>query len=225
MADPSGKSPSRKPLIFSEIEELRRKGYNQSQIAAMHGVSRQAVSWHKQTYGGFLTYRQVVNKLWPWKTTDLHGKSKVYQRLRDHGEYVLTRGEGMSADKLGRLRSWWRVLRKDGVVVEFDPELPPLPGISPHGGFAYRERLPQDGVLLIRVNEHTTLTEGGRRIWCWPPEWPMPDSEDHGIPAAPPPTCQGSAYIYLTSLHRQEFLDSLDPEEATEADRYIVIRE
>ena len=58
----------------------------------MHGVSRQAVLWHKQTYGGYLTYRQVVNKAWPWKTTNLHGKSKVYQRLRDHGDYMLTQG-------------------------------------------------------------------------------------------------------------------------------------
>jgi len=83
------KSAGRKPLIFSEIEALRRPGHSQSEIAAMHGVSRQAVSWQKQTYGGYLTYRQVVNKAWPWKTTSLHGKSKVYQRLRDHGEYML----------------------------------------------------------------------------------------------------------------------------------------
>lgn len=65
-------------VIFSEIEALRKQGHSQREIAAMHGVSRQAVSWQKQTFTGYLTHRQVVNKARPWKATDLHGKSKVY---------------------------------------------------------------------------------------------------------------------------------------------------
>ena len=42
----------RRPLTFSVIEALRQNGYNQTEIANMHGVSRQAVSWHKIEYGG-----------------------------------------------------------------------------------------------------------------------------------------------------------------------------
>lgn len=131
-------------------------------------MSRQAVSWHLKTYGGQLSPRQLANEAWPWDTTSAHSKSKVYQRLRDHGEFMLTGGGAMSEDKLKRLRSWWRKLRADDVVVEFDPTIPPVPGVSPHGGFAYRQRTPDDGDLLIRVNEHTQLTEEGRRLWCWP---------------------------------------------------------
>ncbi|ASR86715.1 immunity repressor [Mycobacterium phage Snape] len=161
---------SRQPLIPSVIEDLRRRGFNQSQIAEMHGVTRQAVSWQKKTYGGRLTTRQVVQQAWPWETTKLHGKSKAYQRLRDHGEYMRQGSfKGMSADKVQRLKSWWRMLRDDDVVLEFDPSIEPYPGMA-GGGFRYVPRRLEDEDLLIRVNEHTNLTEEGEMIWCWPPK-------------------------------------------------------
>lgn len=164
------KAVHRAPLVFSVIEELRRKGYNQTEIAEMHGVSRQAVSWHKKTYGGALTLRQIVDEAWPWVTNNDHSRAKPYQRLRDHGEFMATGGKKMSEDKISRLRSWWRYLRDNNVVLEFDPDIPPEAGISPNGGFAYRERGKADGDLLIRVNEHTFLTKQGKTIWCWPSE-------------------------------------------------------
>ncbi|GJJ24139.1 serpin family protein [Mycolicibacterium mageritense] len=157
-------------LSKDEIEALKAQGYNQTQIAKMFGVSRQAVSWHLKTYGGRLSPRQVANECWPWDTTNAHGKAKSYQRLRDHGEFMLTRGRGMSEDKLKRLRSWWRMLRDENVVLEFGPDIPPVPGVSPNGGFAYRERISDDGDLLIRVNRYTHLTEEGKMIWRWPPD-------------------------------------------------------
>lgn len=94
----------------------------------MHGVSRQAVSWQKKTYGGHLTPRQEIQAAWPWITTAVHGKSKPYQRLRDHGEFVITKGKGMSDDKKSRLLAWWKMLRDADVVVEFDPDIPPARG-------------------------------------------------------------------------------------------------
>lgn len=162
---------TRSPLYLSVIEDLRRKGFNQSEIAEMHGVTRQAVSWHKQTYGGRLTPRQVVNQAWPWKTTNLHGKSKAYQRLRDHGEFIANGDfRGMSEDKIRRLKAWWKYLRYNDVVLEFDPAIPPTPGVAPYGGFRYVQRNDADENLLIRVNEHTDLTDEGEVIWCWPPD-------------------------------------------------------
>jgi len=160
------------PLTIGVIEELRRKGYNQTDIAEMHGVTRQAVSWHKVEYGGELNTRQIVNQHWPWVTTKKQGASTAYQRLRDHGEFMATGGKGMSEGKLKRLQTWLNYLREQQVVLEFDPELPPEPGLSPHGGFAYRKRLKSDADLLIRVNEHTNLTPEGRMIWRFPPRDP-----------------------------------------------------
>lgn len=165
-----GQPNSRQPLIFSEIEELRRAGYNQTEIAKLHGVTRQAVSWQKRTYGGAETPRQVVNASWPWETTHAHSCTKTFQNLRSHGEFMLTGGRGMSEDKRSRLEAWWRKMRRENLVLEFDPNLPPEKGVSSVGGFAYRPRQVSDGSLLIRVNELTTLTERGRAIWCWPSE-------------------------------------------------------
>ncbi|AVP42197.1 immunity repressor [Mycobacterium phage SuperAwesome] len=160
---------TRAPLIFSVIEDLRKKGYNQSEIAEMHGVTRQAVSWQKKTYGGHLTPRQIVNEAWPWQTTNLHGKSKPFQRLRDHGEFMATGGRGMNETKLKLLRSFWTKLRDEDVVVEFDPNIEPYPGMA-GGGFRYVPRTLADDDLLIRANEYTTLTANGKRIWVWPPD-------------------------------------------------------
>lgn len=137
----------------------------------MYGVSRQAVSWHKKTYGGFLTTRQIVNKAWPWKTTNVHGKCKPYQRLRDHGEFMARGADGVHGEKMARLIAWWARLRDENVVLEFDPSFPPEPGVSPAGGFRYEPRLDSDGDLLIRVNEYTDLSEEGRMIWRWPPSY------------------------------------------------------
>lgn len=135
----------------------------------MYGVTRQAVSWHLKTYGAPLSTRQIVNQAWPWETENGHDQSTAYKRLRDHGEFMRTGGKGMSEDKLKRLKSWYRKLRDENIVVEFDPDLPPIKGVSPVGGFAYRPRESGDGDLLIRVNEHTTLTPEGEVLWCWPP--------------------------------------------------------
>ncbi|AZS08274.1 immunity repressor [Mycobacterium phage IronMan] len=167
---PKAKATARQALTLSDIEDLRRKGYNQSQIADMYGVTRQAVSWQKKTYGGRLTTRQIVQEAWPFKTGTPHDKSKAYQRLRDHGEYMRVGSfKTMSEDKKKRLLSWWRKLRDENVVLEFDPNIEPYPGMA-GGGFRYVPREERDDDLLIRVNDHTTLTEEGEMIWCWPPD-------------------------------------------------------
>lgn len=162
----------RRPLTFSVIEALRQNGYNQTEIANMHGVSRQAVSWHKIEYGGQRSTRQIVNEVWPWKTNRLQSQAVAYQRLRDHGEWMITGGAGMSEDKLRRHKSWLKMMRDNDFVLEFDPALPPNPGVAKHGGFAYRKRdLGIDGRdSLIRVNEFTDLTPEGRRVWCYASE-------------------------------------------------------
>ena len=156
-------------LSVAVIEELKNKGLNQSEIAAMYGVTRQAISWHLKTYGSAPSTRQIVNEAWPWNTGHGHDKASPYRRRRGHGEFMRTGGKGMSDDKLKRLRTWWKKMREKDLVVEFDPTLPPIKGVAPHGGFAYLPRTVEDGDLLIRVNEYTTLTEDGEMLWCWPP--------------------------------------------------------
>lgn len=162
----------KRELSISRIEELKNKGLSQSDIARMYGVTRQAVSWHKINYGGSRTPREIVNDHFPWIVSTAMCQTSPYKRMRDHGEYMATGGKNMSQYKLDRLRSWYRMLRDDNVVLEYDPRLPPEPGVSNKGGFAYRTSRQGDGELLIRVNDYTELTDEGRRIWRFPPVEP-----------------------------------------------------
>jgi hypothetical protein len=151
-------------LTLAIIEGLKRKGFSQSEIARQFGVTRQAVSYHVRKYGGFLTPRQQALESWPWAVPTRLGQQSVCRRLRDHGEFYATSGEGMGYTKLSLLKGFYE--RLEGQVVEFDPELP--------DGFVYRPRLESDGDLLIRVNEHTFLSDEGRKVWAMPAVMPEP---------------------------------------------------
>jgi hypothetical protein len=157
-------------LSLAIIEDLKGKGFTQSEIARKYGVTRQYVSLIKQYYGGSLTPREQVLKHFPFQVPTLMGQTSPYRRLREHGEYMATGGVGMDKVTLGRLRGFYRKLRDQ--VLEFDPNIPPIPGVSSQGGWAYRKRLSGDDDLLIRVNEYTDLTEIGKMIWRFPPVEP-----------------------------------------------------
>lgn len=162
-------------LTLAIIEALKNKGLNQSEIAEVYGVTRQHVSWIKHTYGGRLTPREAAMKEWPFKVPVHMGNTSPYKRLRDHLEYVATGGLGMTEDSLKRLQGFYNKLRDNNLVVEFDPSLPPIPGVSGSaGGWAYRKRRKSDGELLIRKNKHTNITEKGMMIWRFPPTDPVP---------------------------------------------------
>jgi transcriptional regulator with XRE-family HTH domain len=155
-------------LSLADVEAWKRKGYSQSEIARMYGVSRQWVSLIVHNYGGSRTPRQVVMDEWPFEVPAELCHAMPYKRLRDHAEYVATRGKGMSEEKLKRLRGFYERLRSENAVVEFDPAIPPITGVSSVGGWALRKRKPSDHNLLIRVNKHTSLSEKGEMIWAWP---------------------------------------------------------
>ncbi|AOT24725.1 immunity repressor [Mycobacterium phage Stasia] len=158
-------------LTLAVIEDLKGKGYTQSEIARMYGVTRQYVSWIKHYYGGRLTPREIVLQHFPFQVpVEQQQGVSPYRRLREHGEYMATGGVGMDDLKLARLRGFYKKLRDH--VLEYDPNIPPEEGVSRNGGWAYRKRLPSDGDLLIRVNDYTDLTEEGEMIWRFPPREP-----------------------------------------------------
>ncbi|AEK07735.1 immunity repressor [Mycobacterium phage MarQuardt] len=161
-------------LSLAVVEDLKNKGFNQSEIAEMYGVTRQYVSWIKHTYGGRLTPREEVLKEFPFDVPRNMGQTSPFKRLRDHGEYVATGGVGMPDEKLKRLRSFYRKLRDEGLVLEFDPDIPPIDGVSAQGGWRYVEATPEEreSGILIRENEHSRITQKGRMIWRFPPREP-----------------------------------------------------
>lgn len=54
-------------LSIGVIEALKRQGLSQSDIAHLFSVSRQAVSYHKVTYNGHKTPREIALEHFPWK--------------------------------------------------------------------------------------------------------------------------------------------------------------
>lgn len=173
---------TRDPILTPEdIEAFKRKvnpktgkKYTQNDIAAHFGVTRQYVSWVKRHKSRSFseTPREVALKHYPWKTGERFHNAAPNRRMRDHAEFMATGGKGMARFKLERLLWFYRFLRNENVVVEFDPNIPPIEGVSSDGGFAYRPRKDSDGDLIIRVNEHTTLTPEGKMLWRFPPKMP-----------------------------------------------------
>lgn len=164
--------PEKPRPSLAVIEALKNQGLSQSDIARLYGVTRQAISWHIRHYGGTLTPRQTVLQHWPFIVPADMGQASVCRRLRDHGEWLATGGEGMSEAKLSNLRYFYNRLRDEGLVIEFDPNIPPEQGVSPAGGWAWRKRRKSDEDRLIRVNRYTHLSDEGDMIWRFPPEEP-----------------------------------------------------
>lgn len=165
--------PNKTGLTPTVIESLRNKGWSFSDIAREYDVTRQYVSWIRTNYKGVSeTPREQAKKMFPWNVSAEFHRSSPHMRLRDHLEYMVTGGKGMSDRKLTLLRGFYKKLREEGLVVEFDPTIPPSPGIYT-GGWAYREREESDGELIIRVNHLAReLTDEERIVWRFPPVLP-----------------------------------------------------
>lgn len=165
----------RKPVVsLAEIEALRREGWKDIDIAKHYGVGRSYISWIVKEYGGTQTPRKTaLRAYWPFDVPTRMGQAGVCRSLRDHVDYAVNGPKDMRPDSLARLRGLYERLKQKGLVVEFSPRIPPEDGVSVDGGWAYREREPVDGDLLIRVNEYTDeLDEDSRKIWSFPDKYP-----------------------------------------------------
>lgn len=166
-------SPKRSQPILSwaVIDHLLNIGWSQSEIARHYGVTRQAVNYWVMKYGRELTPRDLVLKHWPFMVSAKFWIATPCRYLRNHAEYLATRGKGMTYRQVRGLEGFYQKLRDGGLVVEFDPEIPPSAGLA-SGGWAYRPRIKKDKDLMIRKNEYTTITEEGEHIWALPDEDP-----------------------------------------------------
>lgn len=151
------------------IQYLMNQGWTQSRIARHLDVSRQAVSLKVRKYGNRSAEKIVLEDHFPWKVPAIFTQTSPYRRMRDHGRFAVNAGEGMGEEELQRLFKFHQKLRDENLVVEFDPNIPPDPGVSNKGGFSYRKRRKSDRGLMIRRNEFTTITEQGQDIWRLPP--------------------------------------------------------
>jgi len=150
------------------------RNYTQAKIARMYGVTPAYITWLKKEYGGIIkSPSEMFDEMWPWEVPSRFHHCSPNHRLRDHLRFMETGGRGMSAERLALLKSFYDRLRRENVVVEFDPNIPPSEGILT-GGWAFVPREESDGDLIIRVNEYTKpLTDEMTLIWTFPPEDPQ----------------------------------------------------
>jgi len=162
----------------STILEYRNKGWSDAKIGRFFGVSRQAISAKAAHYGLPKSKHRVARDSAPFLVPETWNRATAAQRLRAHRMYVLfPDSHGLPDDEISRLRSFYEKLKNEGLIVEFDPTIPPNPGISPNGGFAYRKREPRDRNLILRLNDYTYVEdsyEGSHyyEVWSFPLEYP-----------------------------------------------------
>jgi len=164
------------PGYFKVTPEFLRAahnaGYSQAEVARETGFTEQWISAVKIRGGlEWNTPRELARKSWPWKVPSSLQQTYLHKVMRNHGEFMASGGKDMKGYKLRQLRRFYTYLKRENVVVEFHPEIPPNESSST-GGWDYVPRVESDGPLLIRVNEHTNLTPIGRVIYRFPPRLP-----------------------------------------------------
>lgn len=155
------------------IDALKRRGYNQTQIGEMYGLTRARVSQIKHEVTSFdRTPRERAMDLFPFRVPrEPFQNSAPDKRLRDHAEYAVTGGTGMTVDKLKRLAWFYKKLQEEGLIVSFDVNNPPSEGIK-YGGYKYEKRTDQDGDFIVRFNGDVDLSDEQKLMWRFPPVLP-----------------------------------------------------
>lgn len=159
-------------LSREEIIRLLERGFTRSEVAEMYQVTPQAVNWHLNAKGRkYKDPRQRAMEHLPWKVESRHKNAAPFQKLRMHIKYVAVGEKKLSESERKRLRSWYEELQRLDVVLEYDPNIPPTPRMST-GGWRYVPRADSDEGLIIRVNEHTRMTDEAYEYLRFPEKWP-----------------------------------------------------
>lgn len=159
-------------LTWEIIERLKKLGWSQAAIGRAFGVSRQYVSRVKRSQAGWSeTPRERNMRRFPWKLGHPIGDQFMPRMVRDHLEFMGTLGDGMHPERLKSLTWFYRKLISEGLVVEYDPAIPPSEAAT-YGHFAWRKVRNSDGVLIVRLNRYTVLDEEAKVLFEFPPIWP-----------------------------------------------------
>ncbi|MFF4298045.1 hypothetical protein ACFY0N_30865 [Streptomyces vinaceus] len=158
------------------IERVRREGVSPNgirelrtmaqpmpvaEIAKLFGISRGGVYFHingdKRQLG--MGSREKARALRPFQVPTAMQKCNQYNQLSAHILYHLD-PTALSKTKQLELEGWWRGLRGvRSLILVFDPEQEPNE-VAKCGGWAFDERTPEDGSLVVRP--HGEITEEQR---------------------------------------------------------------
>jgi hypothetical protein len=161
------------PVITGLTDQLLVKhfhlGWSDKRIAGEYGITVQAVSKRRTKLNLIRkpVARQVSEGLasrWTVYTTmgsDSHHNAYSMKRLREWLRWRLG-DDKLSQDQIRRAKTWEERLRREDVVLGYDPDTP--------DGWFYRPRKPSDGRLVID----------------WPEDLPFPDERFRRALELPP---------------------------------------
>lgn len=134
----------------TELERLRRNGATYGDIAEMYGVTETAVYLRLKADGLIKESRASHSALIPWQVKRDHQHAYPALMLR----VLSRRQQGLeNSDQRNRmLDSWLETIKRENVVVCYDPDMWANPA-SKHGGWFYARRKASDGDSLIRYTK------------------------------------------------------------------------
>jgi hypothetical protein len=148
------KLPSR-----AELVKLFLQGYDDNELAEQYGVTPAAVNKRRL----ILEMRKkpiahAVNNLIPWEVKTAHRGASHHNNARLQGLKLYLRkrlgDDTLSERQMADAGRFERRIRRDGVVLDYDPDS--------DQGFHFRRRRAEDG----------------RRVLAWPPGVELPSGEE-----------------------------------------------
>lgn len=128
--------------------KLKAQKMTSREIAAMYGVTENAVYLALRDVPGGTTKRPRHEDFLPWriKAEHLWAVPAVMLRLLARR----SKGEELPQRRQVTLNGWLKKMDAEGLVVDYDPEQGPTHASPKYGGFRYVKRRPEDGDGYIR---------------------------------------------------------------------------
>lgn len=149
-------------LVIALMEE----GMSQAAIGRMYGVSRQYVNKLARD-GGYVSRLNLLREAMPWDvdTEFSRNSSLIAFRLAGH---IAIDPKSISDEGKERAGSFLNRLRTFNVVLDYNPEYPPIMGLTSTPGFAYIPRTEEDEDFMMKIRRGVKVTPLGNRIWRLP---------------------------------------------------------
>ena len=156
------------PLSPDLVMYLMDNGFRQADIAREYKVSRQYI--HKLAKdAGYISPISTVKSNMPWEVEPEFNNNSTLVALRLVGHERVAPGK-MTHESRARANGLLKRLRQFDVVVDYDPDYPPIIGLTNTPGFAYVPREDRDENFIIKIKPGVNITPLGDRIWRMPDE-------------------------------------------------------
>ncbi|UBI10026.1 hypothetical protein LA324_05300 [Corynebacterium coyleae] len=156
------------PLSPELVIYLMDNGFRQVDIAREYKVSRQYIhTLAKQA--GYTSPITTVQENLPWDVDPDFNRNSTFMALRLVGHEAVAPGK-LTEESRERAAGLIRRLRQFNVVVDYDPDYPPIVGLTNTPGFAYVPRTEKDEDFIVKIKPGVRITPLGDKIWRLPPE-------------------------------------------------------